>query len=237
MDTSDPITFDATQVLFLRTEGYINLEGFVSLEDVERIRQIYDALFAGRYQLQEKDIFDLATVAKGSQGKKLLPQLMDPSKYEPELHQTDYFRRAQAVSRQVLGPGAKFDFDHFIDKPLQVAHETPWHQDMGYWRLQPDAEPQALNFWLALDTADVDNGCMQFIPRSHRGPLRPHRHINDDPNVHGLVCDDVDLSQAVACPLSPGGVTIHWPKMLHYTGPNKTDRPRRAYIMVFHVKH
>ena len=35
-------------------------------------------------------------------------------------------------------------------------------------------------------TSTVENGCMHFIPGSHRGEVLAHRHIGDDPAVHGL---------------------------------------------------
>ena len=73
---------------------------------------------------------------------------------------------------------------------------------------------------------------MQFIPGSHKGEVRWHRHIDNDPTVHGLVTDDVDTSQAVACPIPVGGATFHTCRTMHYAGPNKTDHPRRAYILV-----
>ncbi len=34
----------------------------------------------------------------------------------------------------------------------------PWHQDEGYWPNMPDK--RALSFWISLDTATVDNGCV-----------------------------------------------------------------------------
>ena len=49
-----------------------------------------------------------------------------------------------------------------------------------------------------------ESGCMQFIPGSHKEDLRWHRHIDNDPLIHGLTTDDVDPSKAIACPLAPG---------------------------------
>ena len=74
---------------------------------------------------------------------------------------------------------------------------------------------------------------MQFVPRSHRQEILPHHCINHDPRIHGLEVDEADVSQAVACPLLPGGCTIHHNRTLHYTGPNRSDIPRRAYILGF----
>jgi len=71
---------------------------------------------------------------------------------------------------------------------------------------------------------------MWFIPGSHHGPLRQHRLLNartDGSNrkVAGgtLITDDVDDSKAIACPLAVGGVTVHHPLTLHYTGANQSD--------------
>jgi ectoine hydroxylase-related dioxygenase (phytanoyl-CoA dioxygenase family) len=117
-----------------------------------------------------------------------------------------------------------------ILKPARFGRETPWHQDEAYW--SPEMLPRNLSIWLPLDPATLESGCMQFIPGSHLGIVHRHRHIDNDPTVHGLVTDQVDSSQAVACPVPIGGVTFHHPRTLHYSGPNTTDRPRRAYILV-----
>jgi ectoine hydroxylase-related dioxygenase (phytanoyl-CoA dioxygenase family) len=117
-----------------------------------------------------------------------------------------------------------------ILKPAGYGRETPWHQDEAYW--DPGTRYRSLSIWLPLDPASVESGCMQFIPGSHLGAVRQHRHIDNDPTVHGLVTDDVDPSQAVACPIPVGGATFHHCRTLHYAGPNTTDRTRRAYILV-----
>jgi len=43
----------------------------------------------------------------------------------------------------------------------------------------------------------------------------------------------VDVSRAVACPLRAGDVTVHFPRTLHYTGPNLTAVPRLAWSLEF----
>jgi ectoine hydroxylase-related dioxygenase (phytanoyl-CoA dioxygenase family) len=118
-----------------------------------------------------------------------------------------------------------------IDKPPRHGHETPWHQDEAFW--EEDLRYHACAVWLALDDADVDNGCMQFLPASHTGGIVQHRHLYDDPTVSALVIDDpaVDTTRAVAVPLRAGGATFHTQRTMHHTGPNTTDRRRRAYAI------
>jgi ectoine hydroxylase-related dioxygenase (phytanoyl-CoA dioxygenase family) len=69
---------------------------------------------------------------------------------------------------------------------------------------------------------------MHFLPGSHQGGVREHRHLHDDPSVHGLVTDGVDDRNQVFVPLAPGGATFHHCRTLHRTPPNRSDRVRRA---------
>jgi len=115
-----------------------------------------------------------------------------------------------------------------------VGAPTPWHQDEAYW--DPGLEYHSISVWMPLQEATLENGCMQFVPGSHKLPVAPHRSIGNDPRVHGLeIASDVDVSGAVACPLPPGGATFHLSSTLHYAGPNTTDTPRRAYILGFNT--
>ena len=86
---------------------------------------------------------------------------------------------------------------------------------------------------MPLDPATPESGCMRFIPGSQRGEIRKHRHIDDDCATHGLVTEAVDESAAQAVPVQPGGATFHHSRILHSSGPNRTDRQRRAYANEF----
>jgi ectoine hydroxylase-related dioxygenase (phytanoyl-CoA dioxygenase family) len=121
-----------------------------------------------------------------------------------------------------------------ILKPARVGGELPWHQDEAYW--EENLAYRAIGCWVPLDPATVESGCMHFLPGSHLGGVRAHRHIDDDPNVHGLLTDDVDPSTAVPVPIEPGGATFHHCRTLHHTTPNLSDRVRRAWANEFQVE-
>ena len=120
-----------------------------------------------------------------------------------------------------------------IRKPPRLGGELPWHQDEAYW--DPAFDYTALGVWMPLDAATPESGCMSFIPGSHRSEVRKHRHIGDDPAVHGLFTDDVDPALAVAVPLPAGGASFHSCRMLHYSCPNVSDRARRAWANEFQL--
>ncbi len=92
---------------------------------------------------------------------------------------------------------------------------------------------EEISIWIPLQEATIENGCMWFVPGSHRQDILPHHPIGHDPRVIGLEVDEPEkfMAQGVACPLPPGGATIHHCRTIHYTGPNLSDGPRRAYIL------
>ena len=93
-----------------------------------------------------------------------------------------------------------------------------------------DLSYHAVGGWTPLDDADVDNGCLWFVPGSHQGDVLAHRHLGDDPAVHILeFVDEVDVSAAVPVPLRAGGGSFHHPRRSTARRPNTTERRRRAW--------
>jgi ectoine hydroxylase-related dioxygenase (phytanoyl-CoA dioxygenase family) len=220
------------QIDFFHREGYLSLEAITTAEEVVRLQEIYDYLFASKAGRDQGDHLDLVT-ADDDETAEVLPQILNPSKYAPELVDTLFRANAEAIAKQLLGQSARFTGDHAIRKPPHSGVETPWHQDEAYW--DADKEFNSLSIWIPLQEATLVNGCMQFVPGSHKQEVLPHHPIGNDPAVIGLEVDHVEMmaQQAVPCPLPAGGATIHHSRTLHYTGPNQSDQPRRAYILAF----
>ncbi|MAX25891.1 MAG: phytanoyl-CoA dioxygenase [Phycisphaeraceae bacterium] len=219
------------QVARYHIDGFIALDALTSPQEVSQIREIYDDLFARQVGREKGDQFDLG--GSDEEGVKAkLPQILNPSRYAPELKQMQLYANAQAVVEQLLGPQAKVTGDHAINKPALDGAPTPWHQDEAYW--DPSQLYESVSIWIPLQDVTVASGCMQFIPGSNKLDIVEHQSIGGDVRVHGLeVCDPmVDTSHAVACPIPAGGATLHGNRTLHYAGPNRSDQPRRALIIM-----
>jgi hypothetical protein len=227
-DKSSPLT--AQQIAQFQDQGFLRLERFAVVEEINWVRTIYDRLFVERAGWDSGDHFDLAGT-DDPQSPLRLPQMMNPAHYAPELAKVPLRTAALSLARQLLGASAEPTDEHAICKPEADGVETPWHQDEAYW--EPAYAYDALSVWVPLQEVTVENGCMQFIPGSHRLGMLPHHSIGHDVRVHGLTTDDVDERRAVACPLPVGGCTVHHCRTLHYTGPNRSGQVRRAYIMMF----
>ncbi|MFD4227918.1 phytanoyl-CoA dioxygenase family protein [Streptomyces sp. NPDC058545] len=227
MNPSDAEALTDAQREEFHRRGFVALDRLTSAEEVEELQAVYDRLFEDDADIAEQDRLELAGELDG---EPLLPQILNPDHYAPELRDTEAYRNAGAVARCLLGPEVVPTGMHAIRKPAHHGAETPWHQDEAYWN--PDHEHRAISIWMPLQAATTANGCMEFQPGSQLLPVLPHRRIN--PAAQGLVLADVGaVSGSVACPLPAGGATVHGSRTLHYAGPNTTGEPRRALVMSF----
>ncbi len=219
------------QMDFFHREGYLVIQLLVSADEIAFMREAYDRIFSQQAGRDAGDQFDLA--GADEEGVVAgLPQILSPSKYAPELLDAPFRGKALEIAQDLFGPAAHYGGDHAILKPAGHGAPTPWHQDEAYWSEEFDHE--ALSVWIPLQKATVENGCLHFLPGSHRLAVLPHHCIDNDPRIHGLEVDQIDTTGAVACPIPAGGATLHHCRTLHYAGPNTTDQPRRAYIMGFY---
>ncbi len=208
-------------------QGFLVVDAITTEEEVVALQGVYDRLFDPGANITDRDRIELAGDADAP---PVLPQILNPDHYAPELLETTAYRNAGEIARSLLGDDVFPTGMHAIRKPPHDGVETPWHQDEAYW--DPAAKSFAISIWMPLQAATLDNGCMQFVPGSHLSEVQDHRLIN--PESHGLVLTDESVvTDPVACPIPPGAATVHSGRTMHYTGPNTTDEPRRALIMSF----
>jgi len=134
---------------------------------------------------------------------------------------------------QVLGNNFALWNSSFFAKPAQVGTRTPWHQDGEYWAMRPLA---TCTVWMAIDDATSENGCLRFIPGSHKGKrVRKHR-INNAPGLalnQELTQDEFEESAAVDLVLEAGQMSLHDVYLVHGSEPNRSDHPRRGMTLRF----
>ncbi len=222
------VEIDEAQVRRFHEQGFLVIDRITTDEEVAWLAEVWDELFADRRRW-----FDVARPF-GALDDVSVGQMLFPEKYAPALRQTTYFQNARRIAAALLAheQSQLEAWGHMVLKPARCGRETPWHQDESYW--EPGFDYHAIGAWLPLEDVDGDNGCMCFVPGSHRSGLLPHRHIDHDPRLHLLEVDvPIDTSSRVAAPLRLGGATFHHARTLHATAANRTERPRRAFANEF----
>lgn len=136
----------------------------------------------------------------------------------------------RAASDLLDGP-VRFWHDQLFCKPAQHGGVVAWHQDYSYWtRTSP---MQHLTCWIGLDDADEENGCLYYVPGSHRWPLLPITGLAGDMEAIQTVLSDEQKAafQPIPIRLKRGECAFHHPLLVHGSYDNKSERSRRAVVL------
>jgi len=132
---------------------------------------------------------------------------------------------------QLLGGAIRFWHDQLFCKPPQHGGVVAWHQDYSYWtRTQPMAH---LSCWIGLDDSSTENGCVHYVPGSHRWDLLPMTGLANDMKSIEAVLSDAQKSEfkPVAIELKAGECSFHHPLMVHGSYENRSGHPRRGSVI------
>jgi hypothetical protein len=223
-----------------RGDGFLRIERLVDSSGVRALGSAYDQLLSGEIDCSATDQ-PLGRVTR---------QIMQPFRYHSAFTDNEALRNGWRAARQLLAvDDPQPVFQMLIYKEPGQTATTPWHQDYAYTQMPsapagiPIPHDTFLQFWVALDDVDAENGCMHFLPGEHRAPLHEHYVAGGEPTYSQRLlaiknpASELDLSRAIACPLRAGGATVHGYGTPHFTPGNRTkDRPRRAYIFNFSVR-
>lgn len=116
-------------------------------------------------------------------------------------------------------------------KPAYTGKATAWHQDGDYYPIEP---LETVTVWVALDDSTPANGCMRYIPGSHRERrLFPH-HWDEDPDLTLRQVIDAEYApedQARDIVLKAGQMSIHDIYLVHGSRANTSPDRRAGFVL------
>jgi ectoine hydroxylase-related dioxygenase (phytanoyl-CoA dioxygenase family) len=110
------------------------------------------------------------------------------------------------------------------------ANPTGWHLDNPYWSYH---SPDALSIWIALDDATMQNGCMYFLPGTHKTATYENSGIGQNISDLFKVYPDWAQIEPVPAVMKAGSCSFHNGLLAHGAGTNMTPRLRRAMTCGF----
>jgi len=135
---------------------------------------------------------------------------------------------------QLLGvERLRFWHDQVFYKPPRHPGVVTWHQDYSYWtRTVPAGH---LTCWIALDDSTEENGCLRYVPGSHRWGLLPSISLTKDMDAvkEFLTPEQAAAFEPVPMVVKAGECTFHHSHTVHGSYGNRSDRPRRALVLNF----
>jgi ectoine hydroxylase-related dioxygenase (phytanoyl-CoA dioxygenase family) len=135
------------------------------------------------------------------------------------------------ASQLLEGRSVRFWHDQLFCKPAHHGGVVAWHQDYSYWtRTRPIAH---LSCWIGLDGSTRENGCLHYVPGSHRWNLLPITGLADNMDAIQtvLTIEQQREFKPVAIELKRGEASFHHPLMVHGSYENQTPRQRRATVI------
>ncbi len=217
------------QVEFYRRQGY--LPGIRVLTDVQvdalctELEELCDPKHPGHglfYEFHSNESKDPSSV---------LFHALGAWRITPGFHDLLWNPGFTVAASQLLGGPVRFWHDQLFWKPPRHGGVVAWHQDYSYWtRTQPMAH---LTCWIGLDDATAENGCVHYVPGSHRWPLLPITGLAGGMEAIQTVLTPEQKAQfkPVAAELKRGYAAFHHPLMVHGSYANATGRPRRAAVI------
>jgi ectoine hydroxylase-related dioxygenase (phytanoyl-CoA dioxygenase family) len=217
------------QIDFYEQNGFLAGIRMLSDEQVEILRDelnvLTDPSHSGRelfYEYNSNESTDPTTT---------LFHALGAWRVSPAFHDLLWNPAFLIPAAQLLGAPVRFWHDQIFYKPAHHGGIVAWHQDYSYWtRTQPMAH---LSCWIGLDDSRIDNGCLHYVPRSHRWDLLPVTGLVDDMNAIKGLLDQEQNKEFKPLPIElwKGEASFHHPLMVHGSFGNKTDRPRRAVVI------
>jgi len=213
----------------MERDGFAPLGRVAGGADLVELRVRCEALVRDPRAAPKGSTIDIAQPLSGTSERSVF-QRIDLYRDDPFVAAFVFRDDLAASAAAVLGRRLRLLRDTAFFKPARRGGEVYLHQDNRYWHLDP---PEAVTIWIALDDATVENGCLHYIPGSHR--IGRVSHVRAAGGTSVLLEAEADKRLAVPVELRAGEAVMHFCTTLHYSPANSARRPRRAYSIQYVV--
>lgn len=227
------------QIADYQEKGFIAIDGFLDAAELETWRAVTQEAVDQRLAAQR----ETGQASDGPTGA-LLNNQADPDAYYAQVFTQclkladshDGMRKLMHDPRlgELAGTLAGVDAIHIwhdqaLFKP-PFGNPTAWHLDNPYWSFY---SRNSISIWIALDDATLANGCMWYIPGSHKTARYDNAGIGT--NLGGLfkIYPEWREIDPVAVPAKAGDAVLHNGLTAHGAGANMTNKPRRAMTCAY----
>lgn len=213
-------------IAFYKEQGYWLSPKLFSDNELEEFREHHRNVVAGEYETnrpplsrepQPGDISRLVQVNNAYWTDATIARLVLDT------------RIGRIAARLAGVQGIRLWHDQLLYKPPQsgAAGNIGWHQDQGYWQCLDSAA--ALTAWVALADVDEENGCMEFVPGSHKWGLLGEDHFYQqdvDAQIKRIEAKTGQTFRTAPGLLPAGCVSFHHNLTIHGSRANVSNHPR-----------
>lgn len=207
-------------------QGFVIVPSVLTPEEITEFLRVTDDICAGAHGMtQGDDVYDLEDSHTPDQPK--VRRIKNPVAQHKIFD--DLMRDARILEplKQLLGPSVRFKTSKLNLKSKGYGAPVEWHQD---WAFYPHTNDDVLAVGVFLNEVGPENGPLNFLPGSHKGPTYDHHHDGVFCGAVDIEKEGIDLSNAVPCIAPAGSVSFHHARMLHGSDANRSDKDRALLL-------
>jgi ectoine hydroxylase-related dioxygenase (phytanoyl-CoA dioxygenase family) len=209
------------QISDYRDNGFLVVEGFLDADELEEWRRCTGE--AVEQRLASDRLHNQANPE--NYYARVFTQCLRLADTHPGMRRLLFDPSLGEMAATLAGvDGIRIWHDQALIKP-PYGNPTGWHLDVPYWSF---SSRDAISIWVALDDATLSNGCMYYLPGSHKTARFDNAGIGQ--NIADLfkVYPEWLEIDPVACPCPAGSAVFHNGLTAHGAGANMTRHARRA---------
>jgi ectoine hydroxylase-related dioxygenase (phytanoyl-CoA dioxygenase family) len=217
------------QISFFNENGYLTGVKILNDEQIEILRNELSELM--KPEQAENPLWYEFNLNESADKSKMLFHALGTWRISKAFHDLLWHQGFCVPASQLLNGAVRFWHDQLFAKPARDGGVVAWHQDYSYWtRTAPIAH---LTCWIGLDDSTTENGCLRYVPRSHKWNLLPVTGLTGDMNaIQSVLSDEQKRNfQPVTVELKAGEASFHHPLLVHGSFENFSERPRRATVI------
>ena len=225
-----PYCLTREQIEHFREHGYVHRIPVLTEPQLDALRdelsEMADPAHEGHqhfYEYHSNESADTETV---------LFHALGAWRVRPAYHDILWNPAFRMAAYQLLGKGFRLFHDQLFSKPANHGSVVAWHQDYSYWTWTTPMSH--LTCWMGLDDTDTQNGCMYYVPGSHRWGLVDKLDLAGDMDaVRELLTPEqrTDFERKTPIEMKAGEASFHHPLLMHGSYENRSERQRRATLI------
>lgn len=221
----------AEELTHFYTNGWVLRRGLFSAQRIATLGREIDDLHESCARVETPGAYVAWEDEMDPSKPKRIRQLMGSEIVSPEIDAMSRSDEMLSIMRQLIGSDVYLFHSKLMMKAARDGSFTPWHQDFQYWQFESKM-PTQVNCMLFVDGSDLENGCLRMMDGSHRKGLLPIHHLKSSSFNIGLEGNLNDFP-STPIPTQPGDAIFFGAYVIHGSGPNGSDRHRRANTFAF----
>jgi ectoine hydroxylase-related dioxygenase (phytanoyl-CoA dioxygenase family) len=210
--------------------GYALVHDLLSDAEVGMLQAVTDQVSAQAMGAEgETPVFDFEDGHRPEEPR--IQRIKKPHRVDPFYNALARHAGIISIVRRIIGENVRLSHSKINMKAARLGSPLEWHQD---WAFAPHTNMATCVVSVMIDDTDIENGAMQVLRGSHKGPLIEH---HDDENYFvGAIAPgtpEMDLSSAVSLTGPAGTISFHHPLTIHGSGANRSGRQRRILFLEY----